>query len=372
MNILIAPNSMKGSLSAFRFSETVEKAFLEKAPHFFNIRKLPVADGGDLTAEVLTRALNLNKQVIEVAGPLMKPVFAEFGYTDGVAVIEMANASGMKLLTPHELNPMKTSTFGTGQLLREAIRLGAKKIYIGVGGSATVDGGMGMLEAMGVRFRDSDGNLLAGNGANLVKIADFDSSGLQLPENLEIKIICDVDNPLLGETGAARVFGPQKGANPAMVEELEAGLRNFAEIIKKTTGESVDKIKGSGAAGGISAGMVAFLGAEIVEGANFVLDQLAFDGHAWWADLVITGEGRIDLQTMHNKAPFAVAVRAKKFGAKVIAIGGSVEPVTDSPFDGVFSIINQPCSLEYAIENADRLLYQTAFELASFLEVLRE
>lgn len=367
MNILVAPNTMKGSLSAFLFADIVEKAFHEKVPGFFNIRKLPVADGGDLTAEVLTRALNLNNQTIEVAGPLLNPVMAEFGFAGDIAVIEMANASGMKLLRPKELNPMKTSSFGTGQLMMEAIRLGAKKLFIGVGGSATVDGGMGMLEALGVRFQDSDGNLLAGNGANLTKIADFDISELNLPVDLEIKIICDVDNPLLGEKGASRVFGPQKGATNETIDELEAGLTHFAELIKSKLGMSVDTISGGGAAGGITAGMVAFLDAEIAEGANFVLDTVSFDEHAQWADLVITGEGRIDSQTLHNKAPFAVAVRAKKAGAKVIAIGGSVEPIENSPFDGIFSIINKPCSLEYAMENADALLENLAGEIAKMI-----
>ena len=367
MNILIAPNSMKGSLSAFRFSEIVEKAFKDVDSDFFSIKKLPVADGGDMTAEVLTYALNLKKHMVEVLGPLLSPVNAEFGYDDGTAVIEMANASGMRLLAVDELNPMKASSFGTGQLIMDAVCLGAKKIYLGIGGSATVDGGMGMLEAMGAQFFDEAGNKLAGNGANLSKISDFEFDVKSFPRDLEIKIICDVDNPLLGEHGAANVFAPQKGANSAMVAELEKGLHHFSDLIFTKTGIQVQNMRGAGAAGGISIGLAAFLGAEIVEGANFVLDQVLFDEHAQWADIVITGEGRIDTQTLHNKAPFAVALRAKKYGKKVIAIGGSVEPFADSPFDAIFSIINKPCSLEYAMQNSESLLAGVVFELAKFL-----
>lgn len=358
---------MKGSLSAFCFADLVGQAFIDTAPSFFEIRKVPVADGGDHTAEILMDALGLDTFEAQVSDPLGRPVKALFGYANGIAVIEMANASGMKLLRPEELNPLKTSSYGTGQLIQEAIRLGAKKIFIGVGGSATVDGGVGMLEAMGVCFYDSSGELLAGNGGNLKNITSIKSDRLMLPKELEIKIICDVENPLLGDNGAARVFAPQKGASPEMIDILENGLQNFSNVTFQVTEKSVSELKGSGAAGGIAAGMVAFLNAEIVPGANFVLDTLLFEQHVLWADLVITGEGKIDSQTFWNKAPFAVATCAKKYAKKVIGIAGSTEPLEKTIFDGIFSIINQPCSLEYAICNAEKLVYDAAKEIACLI-----
>lgn len=370
MNILIAPNSMKGSLSSIRFADLIGQAFTDADPSFFRVRKVPVADGGDDTATVLMRALGMRSLGTVVADPLGRPVRASFGYAGDTAVIEMANASGMKLLSGEELNPLKTSSYGTGQLILEAIRRGASKIYIGVGGSATADGGSGMLEALGVRFYDSEGMLLTANGGNLRLISKIDCKGLLLPVNMEVKVICDVENPLLGNFGAARTFGPQKGATPEMVEMLEQGLANFAQIAQTVTGKEIASLKSSGAAGGISAGLAAFLHAEIVPGADFVLDTISFDQEVQWADLVITGEGKIDNQTCWNKAPYAVAKRAVKGRKPVIALAGSVESLDQRIFDAAFSVVNRPCTLEEAISNADKLVYDTARELASWL--LRE
>jgi glycerate kinase len=367
MNILIAPNSMKGSLSAFEFAEIIGKAFSDVSPSAFAIRKVPVADGGDHTSGVLISALRLEKHEATVSDPLGRDVKAEFGVANGVAVLEMANASGIKLLKKGELNPMKTSTLGTGQLLLKAVSLGAKKIYMGIGGSATVDGGMGLLEAVGIQFFDDSGNPLAGKGENLQKIRKVNDSNLLLPEDLEISIICDVENPLLGPNGAAAVFGPQKGATPEMVKELEAGLANFAGITSGITGRSVEALKGGGAAGGIAAGMVGWLNASIVAGAEFVLEQLSFESHVKWADAVITGEGKFDSQTLWNKAPFAVAQCAKKHGKILIGIAGSVENTGQDIFDGIFPIIRQPCTVEEAILNAEKLTYDTAKELARLI-----
>lgn len=357
---------MKGSLSAFRFADSIGQAFLDTDPAFFNIRKVPVADGGDDTGQVLTEALGLKNYEVNVLDPLGRPVTAPLGYNDGVAVIEMADASGMKLLRSDELDPLKASSHGTGQLLMEAVRLGATKIYIGVGGSATVDGGTGMLEALGLQFCDSSGNILRGNGENLSRMVKT-KGRLNLSDGLDIKVICDVENPLLGEKGAASVFAPQKGATPQMVSLLEKGLKNFADLAEISAGKSVAGLKGSGAAGGIAAGMVAWLNAEIVFGGNFVLDTIAFDQHVGWANLVITGEGKIDRQTFWNKAPYAVACRAKKQGKKVIGIAGSVEHTDQSLFNGIFSTINQPCTLESAVQNAETLVYHTAKELAGLI-----
>lgn len=235
MNILIAPNSMKGSLSAFQFADEVERAFNDVAPSVFKIRKMPVADGGDETVHVLMNALGLDEQEVLVTDPLGRPILAKYGYAGGIAVIEMANASGLKLLSLDELNPMKTSSFGTGEVILDAIAKGTKKIFVGIGGSATVDGRMGMSEALGIQFLDNTNNLLKGNGANLGEIARIEIKSKLVGSDVEIVVVSDVDNLLLGEAGAARIFGPQKGATPLMVEQLEKNLTHYAEIIKSVT-----------------------------------------------------------------------------------------------------------------------------------------
>lgn len=367
MNILVAPNSMKGSLSAFRFADLVEQAFLNVDPFFFNIRKLPVADGGDETMNVLMNALGLEVQETTVSDPLGRQILAQYGYANGLAVIEMANASGIKLLKREELNPLKTSSYGTGQLLLDAIQKGAEKIFVGIGGSATVDGGMGMLEALGIQFFDEEEQLLKGNGENTGKIHRIDSSNCVVPAGIEVIVISDVDNFLLGINGAVRVFGPQKGATSEMVEMLESNLSNYAEAIRKQLGKDVTTLKGGGAAGGISVAFAAFLDAEIRDGADYILNVISIDESIQWADLVITGEGMIDNQTLMNKAPFAVAMRAKKFGKPVIALAGSVSIKDDSVFDGVFSIIDQPMTMENAIENAAELTFRQTSNLARLI-----
>jgi glycerate kinase len=367
MNILIAPNSMKGSLTAKRFAEIVEQAFADSSSSFFHTQKVPVADGGDETAEILINALGLERIPVNVFDPLNREIKSIIGYAEGTAVIEMASASGMKLLVSDELNPLKTSSFGTGQLILEAIRQGAKKIVLGVGGSATVDGGMGMLEALGVKFFSCERNLLSGNGENLLKIFSIDTNELKLPKGLEIKIISDVDNPLLGENGAAQVFAPQKGATPEMVEQLEKGLANFEEKVTAKTGIPTAELKGSGAAGGIAVGLVAFLNAEIMMGADFILDLLSFDQHLEWTDLVITGEGKFDQQSLRNKAPYSVAVRAMKHGKPVYAIVGIDEFPRQAIFRKVFPLVSFHICQKEAIENTEKLVREKAMELAKIL-----
>ncbi len=361
MNVLIAPNSMKGSLSTFEFADVVAKAFHDISSEF-NILKIPVADGGDFTGEVLQKAFNAEFIPVEVVGPLENNVQSGFWQKGKTAIIEMAGASGMKLVDPESLNPLKASSFGTGQLIIAAIQKGCSEILLAIGGSATVDGGMGMMEALGFRFLDENGRTLKGNGKNLLLIISFEKS--ELPENIVFKIICDVDNPLLGENGAAAVFGPQKGATPEMVIELEKGLKNWSEIIRKETGKDLVAIRGIGAAGGIALPLMAFHNAELVEGASFVLSSLEFEKHVQWADLVITGEGKIDNQTLNNKAPFAVAQTAKKYGKPIYAFAGIAENFTSEIFDNVYTLVNEKVSKKMAISNAKELLYQSAVEFA--------
>jgi glycerate 2-kinase len=367
MNILIAPNSMKGSLSAKRFAEIIKKAFCETNHGFFKTRMMSVADGGDGTAEILIDSLKLKRIPIKADGPLGREIMATFGFSGGIAVIEMADVSGMKLLAKEELNPLKASSFGTGQLILEASRLGARKIYLGVGGSATVDGGMGMLEALGAKFFDFEGNILHGNGANLAKIHSIDTSGLNLPEGIEIKIISDVDNPLLGENGAARVFAPQKGATPEMVGQLERGLANFEEKVRLKTGVSTSNLKGSGAAGGIAVGLVAFFNAGIVSGADFVLNILDFNKQLDWADVVVTGEGKFDRQSLQDKAPYVVACRANNAGKPVYAIAGVNDFPDQTVFEKVLPLVSAKIKTEEAIKNVEKLVCEKANELAKIL-----
>ncbi len=367
--ILISPNSMKGSLNAFDFAGAIDEGF-RSVSKLFNTRTIPVADGGDFTGEILRRSLGAEEKIVEVHGPLGDKIMATYWRHKNTAVIEMANASGMKRIESYKLNPMLTSSYGTGELIADAISGGCNEILLAIGGSATVDGGLGMLEALGFRFFDGSGNRLNGSGSALLNIKKT-----EVPENLnsgmKFRIICDVNNPLYGTDGAAYVFGPQKGAGPAMVELLDRGLRKWSDLIIECTGKKISGIPGMGAAGGISTGLVAFFNAEIVPGADFVFDLLRIDESIQWADLIITGEGRLDSQSLSDKAPGVLAKRAGKYGKPVIAITGNADLYTDSPFNGIFSIINQPMPVESAIENAYDLIRKQASQLALLIKSLR-
>jgi glycerate kinase len=365
MKILVAPNSMKGSLNASDFADVVEQAFVSCSSKF-QLKKVPVADGGDFTGEVLQRALNAKPVHLDVQGPLGEKVRSKYFLSGQTAIIEMADASGMKLVEPSLLNPLKASSFGTGQLIADAISNHCTQIWLAIGGSATVDGGAGMLEALGFSFFGDDGKPLNGNGENLSAVRV-----IRQPEKLPdvcIKILCDVDNPLLGQAGAAAVFAPQKGATPEMVPILEAGLKNWTGVIENECGTDYSGLPGAGAAGGIAIPLLAFYDAEMVAGAGFVLSQTGFEKQVQWADVVVTGEGKIDAQTLNHKAPFAVAQMARKYKKPVFAIGGKVEPEASPAFDGMFSLVNGPVSLCEAMENTQELLFRFSFELAKTLK----
>jgi glycerate kinase len=358
---------MKGSLNAFDFAGIVEKAFLESNGDFI-IRKLPVADGGDFTGEVLSRNLNAKTVFVEVQNPFGEKIKSKYAVFENTAIIEMADASGMKLVDRNLLNPLIASSFGTGQLIADAVKNGCTEILLAVGGSATVDGGMGMMEALGFHFFDKNGNMLTGNGRNLSNVNSI-LKPKELPA-VSIKIICDVDNLLLGKNGAATVFAPQKGATPKMVTELETGLKNWARIITNLTGSNSETIKGSGAAGGIAVPLLAFYSAEIVLGADFVLDQLNFSEHVKWADIVITGEGKIDEQTVNNKVPFVVAKMAHKYNKPVFAICGIVDDDDEKlPFNKVVTLVSESVNESYSIKNANSLLYNVSVELVKTISL---
>lgn len=368
MKILVAPNAMKGSLSAFDFADIVEKAFLQY-PGEFKVRKIPVADGGDCTGEVLARSFNAHCMFVDVVGPLGNPVRAQYSIAGKKAIIEMADASGMKLVAADELNPLRASSYGTGQLIADAIDRGCNEIELAIGGSATVDGGMGMMEALGFRYFDKNGNELRGNGGNLKNVTSIQVPAFsKLPK---INIICDVDNPLLGNDGAAAVFGPQKGASPEMVQQLEKGLQNWNTVISTATGIDNGSTSGAGAAGGMAVPLLAFMAANMVPGASFILKQLDVEESVEWADLVITGEGKIDSQTLNNKAPFAVAQLAQKYRKPVIAIGGKVDLEASIAFNGIYSLVNGPMSLKEAMENSADLLNIFVSQYAKNLVALK-
>lgn len=367
IRVLIAPNSMKGSLDAFAFARVVAEAFVQVSGRF-EVRQVPVADGGDLTGEVLRRSLEAVNVETEVEGPLGRPVMARFAVAGQNAVIEMADASGIRLLKQGEPDPMKASSFGTGQLIARAMEQGCTEILLGIGGSATIDGGAGLLTALGYQLADQHGNLLAGNGSNLERITQIIPPAGR--HKVRITIISDVNNPLSGPSGAVAVFGAQKGATPGSSAVLERGLAHWCELLEKESGKELAGMPGSGAAGGVALPLVAFFDAEIVPGAAFILQQLDMEKHIRWSDVVITGEGQIDSQTLHGKAPAVVAEMASHAGKPVIAIGGSVEKEASARFNGMFSIVQKPLTPEASMKNARELLARISTELARLTDAL--
>lgn len=362
MKIVLAPNAFKGSMSAVQAALAMEQGVRQSFPGAEAVR-IPVADGGDGLAEVLMAALGGEARVATVRGPLGAPVQAAFCHVPalGLAAVEMAAASGLALLAPGERDPARTTSYGTGELIRVALDLGARHIVVGIGGSATNDGGVGLAAALGIRFLDAAGQAVAPSGGALRQIRRIDPSGLD-PRLAAVRceVLCDVDNPLLGPRGAAQVYGPQKGASPAQVEELEAGLAHLAAVISADLGLDVRELPGGGAAGGLGAGLRAFLGGELRRGAGLVLDLVGLDARLAGADLVITAEGRIDAQTAFGKAPAGVAQRAKALGIPCLAIAGEIgEGIADLHrlgIDAVFSLCPSPISLAQAMADGPALL----------------
>lgn len=375
MKIVIASDSFKGSLSSIEVAESVEKGILDVLPSC-NVVKVAVADGGEGTREALCQTLGGKTVEIPVEDPIGRTINASYVILeDGItAVLEMSSASGLTLLTPSERNPMRTSTYGTGQLIADALGRGCRRFLTGIGGSATNDGGMGMLEALGYRFLDDDGNELSGIGASLSKVCRIDDSRvLQAVRESEFIVACDVDSPLYGPDGAAYVFAPQKGADPEMVRALDDGLRHFAEVtamymnssenrlsanlekkdgyllVKGNVIQDMSSMPGAGAAGGLGYAFVAFFGARLQRGVDMVLDEVGFDSIIEGADLVITGEGRIDAQTLTGKTPYGVLQRASRQNIPVIALAGSVALDDSAGFASISQITPPDMQLSEAM-----------------------
>ncbi|MEC1475045.1 glycerate kinase [Bacillus haynesii] len=371
MKIVIAPDSFKESMTSLEAARSIEKGFKAVLPdaEYVNI---PVADGGEGTVQALVDATGGDIVHQTVTGPLGKPVKAAYGLLgDGkTAVIEMAEASGLHLVPPGQRNPLLTTTRGTGELILDAAEKGVSNIIIGLGGSATNDGGAGMAAALGVKFLNRDGEEIENGGGALAEIAKIDVSGLNPKlKHIQFEAACDVDNPLTGPRGASPVFGPQKGANSEMTALLDQNLKHYAAAVKAELGSEIDSIPGAGAAGGLGAGLCAFLKAELKSGVDIVLDTLSFSERIKGADLVITGEGKIDGQTVSGKTPAGVAKRARSENIPVIAFAGSLgegcELVYDIGISALFSIVPGISSLENALADGSSNLTRCARNVAA-------
>jgi glycerate kinase len=371
MKIIIAPDSYKESLTAMEVADAIEAGF-KKIFTDAEYIKLPMADGGEGTVQSLVDATGGSIVSCDVTGPLGQTVEGFFGLMgDGsAAIIEMAAASGLHLVEPEKRNPLVTTTFGTGELVKAALDRGVKHIIVGIGGSATNDGGIGMAQALGAKLLDADGNALGFGGGELSKLASIDLAELD-PRLADIKleVACDVDNPLCGPKGASHVFGPQKGATPEMVETLDSNLARYAEVIKSTNGRDVVNTAGAGAAGGLGAALLGLFDAELRPGIQIVMDAVNLSEVVKDADLVITGEGRIDSQTIHGKTPIGVARTAKQYDIPVIAIAGSTakdcEVVHEHGIDAAYSVVLGATDLPTALKEAAFNVEMTSRNIAA-------
>ncbi|NNG65708.1 glycerate kinase [Caldanaerobacter subterraneus] len=360
MKILLAPDSFKGSLSSKEVCHAMENGI--KRVIDAEIISIPIADGGEGTVEALVYAVGGEIIRSDVTGPLGEKVEAFYGILkDGTAVIEMAACAGLYLIPEEKRNPLKTTTYGVGELIKLALDKGCRKFIIGIGGSATNDGGVGMAQALGVKFLDKDGNEIGFGGGELYKIEKIDISSIdkRIYES-EFIVASDVDNPLCGEKGASYVYGPQKGATPEMIKILDENLKHLAYVTKKVIDKDYSEVPGAGAAGGLGFGLMAFLGAKLKRGIDIIIETTRLEEKIKEVDLVITGEGNTDFQTAFGKAPAGIAKLAKKYGKPVIILSGGLGKDYKSLYDigvtALFSITNKPMSLEEAMKNAYQLI----------------
>ena len=375
MKIVIAPDSYKESLSATRVALAIEQGFREIFPDAEYV-SVPVADGGEGTVDAMISATKGRKVSTVVTGPLGRPVNASWGISgDGkTAFIEMAEASGLALVPVNERNPRITTSFGTGELLLDALDKGVRHFIIGIGGSATNDGGAGMVQALGARLCDAAGKAISFGGSSLSALNSIDITGLdpRLAE-CDIHVACDVTNPLTGDNGASRIFGPQKGADEAAIAELDACLAHYGEIIHKALGVDVRNTPGAGAAGGMGAALMAFLGADLRSGIEIVMEALNLEEQINNCSLVVTGEGRMDSQSVRGKVPVGVAAAASRYRKPVIGIAGSltrdVAVVHQHGIDAVFSVLNSVGTLDEALKEASDNITRTARNVAATLAV---
>ena len=374
LKLLFASDSFKGSLSSAETADILEKAAKEVFGSC-NCSSVSVADGGEGTVEAVVSAVNGRIISAPVHDPLMKPITGSYGVIDGKkAVIEMASASGLPLVPVHLRNPMNTTTFGTGELILHAIDSGYTDISIAIGGSATNDGGMGCMRALGVRFLDSFGNELEGFGRDPEKVYDIDTSGIDKRlHDCRVTVMCDVKNPLCGDNGATNTFAEQKGADVQTRRRLESGMQNYRDVIKRCTGVDCDAVEGAGAAGGLGAALMVFCNGEMRSGIDTVLDLIDFDSRLEGVDLVVTGEGRADGQSTFGKVMSGVGMRAKKNGIPAVGLCGSLGKGAIDIFDfGIGSLmttVNAPMTLDFALDNAEALYYEAAVRMFRLIQV---
>lgn len=359
MKIVVAPNAFKGSLSAAQAAEAIQRGIQRVVPEARPLLA-PVADGGDGMVDVLAQPLGAQRHICSVSGPLGAPVRAAFLYCPArrLALIETASAAGLALLPADALDPLHSNTVGVGQLLHAALELGARHIVLGVGGSASTDGATGLATALGIRFLDQQGNPVSADGAGLERIGAIDRSGVEpRMEAVRLEVACDVDNPLLGPRGAAAVYAPQKGATAEQTERLERGLAHYATVLERELAVDIRSLPGAGAAGGMGGGLVALFQAQLRPGADLVLELLQLEQAIAAADLVITGEGRLDGQTAYGKAPGAVARLAQKHAVPCIALAGSLDEsayqLHASGFTALFSLSPGTLTLTQLMRHAD-------------------
>lgn len=375
MKILLAPDSFKGTMTSLEVIGHLEQA---ARSHFsaLEVVRVPIADGGEGTAEALVIAAGGEYRQVEVIGPVESLCTkAQYGIIGGkTAVIEMAQASGIILLKPEQRDPQTATTFGTGQLIKAALDEGIRDFLIGIGGSATNDGGIGAAQALGVSFTDDSGREIGFGGKELARIGKIDLSRLDSRiKASRIKVICDVTNPLTGPNGATAVYGPQKGVTEESFDSLEDGMKNYEVLIKKTTGLDMSSIPGTGAAGGLGAAMVAFFGAELKPGIDTVLDFIDFEKLLDGVHLVVTGEGRIDGQSVYGKVPVGIAKRCRHKNVPVAVITGGMgqgaPKVYDFGIDSIMPAISRDMSIEEALSNSEELLKDAADRMFRFIKI---
>lgn len=374
MKFLFASDSFKGSLSSEKTGELLERAAGEVFPDCI-CEKLPVADGGEGTVDAVIKAVGGVKIPVMVHGPLMEPCSAYYGKLDEKrAVLEMALASGYALVPPEKRNPLYTTTRGTGELIKDALDKGFRDISIAIGGSATNDGGLGCMRALGVRFLDESGEELEGTGADLIRVAQIDCSGLdERVKGTKFTVMCDVTNPLCGENGATYTFGKQKGGTPEILEKLEKGMRRYRDVIIREFGVNPDEMSGSGAAGGLGAALLVFLKAKLNSGIETVLELIDFDAHLDGVSLVVTGEGRIDGQSCFGKVVQGIGEHCKAGDIPVIVLAGGMgegaEKIYEHGACSIMTTVNAIMSLEDAVERAGELYYQSAVRMFRMVKV---
>jgi glycerate kinase len=375
MNIIAAPDSFKGSLTALEAADAIVQGIRDVMPDA-EIVSVPLADGGEGTVEALVRATDGRFHQAQVTGPMGAPAEASFGILgdDVTGVVEMAQAAGLPLVPPEERNPLLATTYGVGELMKAALELGCRRLIVGLGGSATSDGGAGMAQALGVRLLTTEGSELKRGAAALMSLGRIDVSGRdERLEDVTVWAASDVTNPLCGPEGAASVYGPQKGASPQMVEMLDQALAHFADVVERHLQVDVRELPGAGAAGGLGAGLVAFCGAEVRSGPSLVLQLVNFEDYLQAADLVLTGEGKLDSQIAFGKALAGVTMLAEKHEVPVVAFTGNLdedeEKLAELGIRAVVPIIPRPMAEEAAVANASDLL-QAAAERAMRLLVV--